>query len=205
MNQPFSGGWRFTSNDALANLPMGGGLLGNRVTPEFLKQVAGMGSQPSALQQATQPKALDSVLAAEERGAGDAGLLGQQSSGGKTFGVNAAGNMVEMEPSGFSVGFNPSAKSALGFMSGGPLGAFMSSLSMQRTAPVETIVAPGLNGYFDNNYGASSTLQGPPTSAQAQALAELLARDLGGNDGGGYGGYGGSTGGSDTMGFGGVY
>lgn len=205
MNQPFSGGWRFTSNDALANLPMGGGLLGNRITPEFLKQVAAMGApQKSALEQATQAKPLDGLLSADERGGNDGGAFGAQA-GGKSYGLNAAGNMVEMQPGGITFGMQPSAKSALGFMSGGPLGALMASLNPQRTAPVETIVAPGLNGYVDNNYGTNPALQGPTTSAQAKALADLLARDLGGYESGGYGGYGGVTGGSDTGGFGGVY
>lgn len=204
MNQPFSGGWRFTSNDALANLPMGGGLLGNRITPEFLKQVAAMGApQKSALEQATQAKPLDGLLSADERSGNDGGAFGAQQAGGPTYGMNAAGNWAEMQPGGLTFGLNPSAKTGMGFLSGGIPGALLGSLQVQRTAPVETIV--------DTNYGASLTRQGPPTEAQAKALAAMLARDLAGYGGGfanadgSYGGYDGLSGGPDTGGFGGVY
>lgn len=203
MNQPYAGGWRYTSGDALQ-----GGLLGmqgnHRVTPDFLRQVAAMQQPSAALSSAVEAKPLEGLLNAEVRDGNDRD--NSITSTAMQQGMTPGGNPAMQDPGGLSFGFNPSAKSALGFAQGGILGGLLGSVTAQKTAPVDTLIAPGLNGYVDNNYGVNPALQGPTTQAQAQALAEKLARELAGygtNDG--YGGYGGMTGGSDTMGFGGEY
>ena len=90
-----------------------------------------------------------------------------------------------------------------GFASGGLLGALLGGATGGNVmAPVQDLVAPGMNGYNQQNYGASATEVGAPTEAQAKALADELAKSLaqyetgggllGGYDVGGYD-YGGNS------------
>ena len=189
---PNSGGWRFpytgrpTSVDALYK-PMG-------IDPEFLKKIAGTKEEPKGLlDQALQAQRLTGLL--------DGGSYGEWGDGKDPsapgsisgMGLTEGGNPAMTEPGGFNVGFDPKS-GALGFAKGGLLGA-LSGLTLNQTAPVETIALPGLNGYgfADTNYGSSLNAMGPPDAAQAQALADQLGAALGGYDafgGAGFGGFG---------------
>lgn len=208
-----AGGWRFgfenrpTSNSALQAI--------NTIDPEFLKKVAQVAPEKKGL--------LDSALTAtpltgllDTGGApgNDAAQSGMASR--ESFGMSPGGNVARNDSgAGFSI--NGKGLAALGqsafsmnpFALAGLLG------NVTQTAPVQSIVAPGLNGYISNDYGTDPALSGPTTEAQAQALADQLVRELagyevggygGGAADGGYGGYGGNTSsGEGGFGFGGVY
>lgn len=214
---PEAGGWRYgysdrqSSNDALRQIPA--------IDPEFLKKVAGMKPEEKKglLDAALTAQPLQGLL--NTGGAQSIGNDAQQSGSGassESFGTSPGGNMARNDS---SAGLNISGKGlgALGqfAMSGNPLTLAGLLGNVSQTAPVQSIVAPGLNGYISNNYGTDPALTGAPDAAQAQALADALAASLagyqsgglfgGGLGGGGYGGFGGSTGGSDTVGFGGEY
>lgn len=200
MNQPFAGGWRFgmTSNDALAPITQNKG-----IDPEFLKKVASLGlladDKKGALDQATQAAPLSGLLDAPGA-SGWGGDYGSAQSGGKyggTMTTSEAGNsMREVSPAGASVSLNPSAKSAAGLFSGGPLGALLASLQVQKTAPVYDYVMPGMNGFNSGDYGRSSTEVGPPNAQQAQNIADEFAKAFAGYaSGGGAGGFDAGVGG----------
>lgn len=180
MNQPFSGGWRFGgSNEALAPITNQG------ISPEFLKKVASLGllgeQDKPALEKAVTPDALSGLLDSPGSGnwGGDYGTLGASSPFGGAMTTTEAGNAArEVSPAGLSASFNPSAKTGMAMMAGGPLAALMSSLQVQKTAPVYDLVMPGMNGFNRGDYGMSSTEIGPPNAAQAQAIADMFARDF---------------------------
>lgn len=205
-----AGGWRFdynnrpTSNAALQQVAP--------IDPEFLKKVAGMKPEEKK-------GLLDTALTAQPlQGLLDTGGApgSEPTFGGgasrEAFGTSPGGNMARNDS---SAGFNVNAKGlgALGQfgMSGNPLALAGLLGNVSQTAPVQSIVAPGLNGYISNAYGTDPALTGAPNEAQARALAEQLARELAGYQSGsmgadgGYGGFGGMTGGDGSMGFGGEY
>lgn len=149
MNNPNSGGWRFgnTSNDALAPISNSG------IDPEFLKRVANFGlladDKKGALDKALEAKPLTGLLEAPGSSGwgGDYGnQQGGQQQGGAMSTSEGGNSMREVSPSGFNVSLDPNAKTAAGFLSGGPLAALVSSLQVQRTAPVYDLMVPGMNG-----------------------------------------------------------
>ena len=205
-----SGGWRYnyndrqSSNDALRQVPT--------IDPEFLKKVAGLKPEEKKglLDAALTAQPLQGLL--DTGGApGSEPTFGGGASG-ETFGTSPGGNMTRND-SGAGLNVNAKGLGALGQfgMSGNPLALAGLLGNISQTAPVQSIVAPGLNGYISNDYGTDPVLNGPTTQAQAQALADQLARELAGYQGGsiggdgGYGGFGGLTGGDGAMGFGGEY
>ena len=206
-----SGGWRYgfenrpTSNAALQQVAP--------IDPEFLKKVAGMKPEEKKglLDAALTAQPLQGLL--DTGGApGSEPTFGGGGASSETFGTSPGGNMTRNDS---GAGFNVNAKGlgALGQfgMSGNPLALAGLLGNVSQTAPVQSIVAPGLNGYISNAYGTDPALTGAPNAAQAQALADQLARELAGYQGGsiggdgGYGGFGGMTGGDGSMGFGGEY
>ena len=196
-----SGGWRFpfdrqTSTSALYQ-PQG-------IDPEFLKRVAALEQQaPKGLiDAALTAQPLQGLLDTGGMPGNDRGEGSPSPMGGESFGMSPGGNMARNDsPDGFNVGMN-GAKAGMGLALGG-LPGLLSGMTINQTAPVQSIVAPGLNGYNQGNYGASATEVGAPTEAQAKALADQLAAELaayqsggllGGaqaSAGGSFGGYGG--------------
>lgn len=175
-----AGGWRFnyndrpTSNAALQQV--------NAIDPEFLKKVAGMKPEEKKglLDAALTAQPLQGLL--NTGGAQSIGNDAQQSGSGassESFGTSPGGNMARNDN---SAGLNISGKGlgALGqfVMSGNPLTLAGLLGNVSQTAPVQSIVAPGLNGYISNNYGADPALTGAPTQSQAQAQAQTLAAQL---------------------------
>lgn len=201
---PNSGAWRFdynnrpTSNAALQQV--------NTIDPEFLKKVAGLqpAEKKGLLDAALTSTPLTGLLDTGGAPGNDAAQSGMASR--ESFGMSPGGNVARNDSdAGFSI--NGKGLAALGqsafsmnpFALAGLLG------NVTQTAPVQSIVAPGLNGYISNAYGTDPALTGAPNEAQAKALADQLARELsmyqtdgpfGGTDGsagmsfGGYGGFG---------------
>lgn len=202
-----SGGWRFpfdrqTSTASLYQ-PQG-------IDPEFLKRVAALEQQaPKGLiDAAVSARPLQGLLDAPGGAGGqDFGGNGQPGAGA-SYGMTPGGNTAK-DVNGW--GFSPSMSGAgKGFASGGLLGAILGGATGGNVmAPVQDLVAPGLNGYNQQNYGASPTEVGAPTEAQAKALADELAKSLaqyetgGGLLGGGGYSVGGIDYGNDAMDYGG--
>ena len=196
-----SGGWRFpfdrqTSTSALYQ-PQG-------IDPEFLKRVAALEQQaPKGLiDAALTAQPLQGLLDTGGMPGNDRGEGSPSPMGGESFGMSPGGNVARNDSAGgINLGYDPKA-GGLGMMKGGILG-LLGGVTAQQTAPVQSIVAPGLNGYNQGNYGASATEVGAPTEAQAKALADQLAAELAayqsggllggaqGSAGGSFGGYGG--------------
>ena len=194
MNQPFSGGWRFgdrpTSVEALYQNPQA-------ISNDFLKKVAALGQDPAKqglLDQATTATPLTGLL---EAPGSDRGREVDQSAGGSRQGgpaqgmstLSEAGNpMTQVSGAGYAPNM---ANAAKGFAALGPLGLLGGLLGGQKQAPVYDLIMPGMNGYYGNDYGTSSTLNGAPNAQQAQAIADSFAAQMARD---GYGGYGASAG-----------
>lgn len=182
-----AGGWRYNYNDR----PTSNSALqqAQPIDPEFLKKVAGLqpAEKKGLLDAALTSTPLTGLLDTGGAPGNDAAQSGMASR--ESFGMSPGGNVARNDSgAGFSI--NGKGLAALGqsafsmnpFALAGLLG------NVTQTAPVQSIVAPGLNGYISNDYGTDPALSGPTTEAQAQALADQLARELAGYEVGGVGG-----------------
>jgi hypothetical protein len=194
MNQPFSGGWRFgdrpTSVEALYQNPQA-------ISNDFLKKVAALGQDPAKqglLDQATTATPLTGLLEAPAvivgaRLTNRLAALGRADPAQGMSTLSEAGNpMTQVSGAGYAPNM---ANAAKGFAALGPLGLLGGLLGGQKQAPVYDLIMPGMNGYYGNDYGTSSTLNGAPNAQQAQAIADSFAAQMARD---GYGGYGASAG-----------
>lgn len=201
-NQPFAGGWRFGDRPTSVQALYQPSVIDN----DFLKRVATLSQaqqQPQGLlDQALAGKPLDQGLLdggndRDQRQDSQFGGYG----GGPTVMSDAGNPMTQVSAGGFMPNM---ANAAKGFAAMGLPGLLGGLIGSKALAPVYDLQIPGFNGLLGNNYGISSSLNGPMTAQTAQNLADQFAQSMMGyqTGGDGFGSAGASFGGAGSFGAG---